>query len=121
MAGGNPTLEAAKRHWAQRLQNDPRTIEVPEWELTVHVWPATLEERARYIETEGLERAVDLVIVRAKHEDGTPVFQPGERSTLLRRVDPDVLLRLAAEILEGDNEPSPREVAEDFDESPASD
>jgi len=120
MAGGNPALEAAKKHWAERLAQPPRTIKVPEWGITGHIWPATLEERARYIQTEGLERAVDLVIVRFKDEDGKPIFHPGERNTLLKRVDPDVLLRLAAEILEGDNEPSPREAEEDFDESPAS-
>lgn len=113
----NSIMAKARAHWAERLKQEPKEVHVPEWDATLYVFPASVEERNRYYLSDGLERAVDTVLWRAKDESGSRVFQPGERGSLLRRVDGDVLLRVAAEILEADNEPSIQEAAEDLPET----
>lgn len=83
-------------------------IEVPEWETTVYYRPAiTLAQQTKVLEFHNKGKLVDALvetlIVRARHEDGKPMFQSGERQIIINEVDPDVLTRIVTEMNVGSN------------------
>ena len=97
-------------HWRQRARLRP--IQVPEWGMTVHVRPpnmAELAEIGRVSEEEGEHAAaIRAIVLLARDEHGRPIFQRGHEAELMREADPQVILRLSAEILR-----PPAEAAED--------
>lgn len=104
---GSP-IENAKANWAEKLEAGPRKIVVPEWgddkgPLEIFVYPANLRERNKIYQRakgEDLTALADTVILRAKTGDGAAVFSPGDRSAMVSAIDPDVLARVAGEIME---------------------
>ena len=99
-ANGNPVLDRAKAHFGKLAAVEPVAIEVPEWDLVGYAFPQTLEDRHRVYMNEGLERILEAVLVGLCDETGARIFADSERNTLLRRVDPDVLIRAGAAILD---------------------
>lgn len=95
-------LEKAKEHFRTKLGGQLRSIEAPEWDCTVYYSLAeTLEQRDRYyalIADRKLEGQVELLIARARKEDGTPMFSRADKKTLMTSVDPDVVVRVAMHI-----------------------
>lgn len=104
---GSP-IERAKAHWAEKLSEGPRRIEVPEWgdesgPLEIFVHPANLKQRNKIFQKakgDDLEALADTIILRAKDSNGMSIFHPSDRGALVSDVDPDVLARVAGEIME---------------------
>lgn len=80
-----------------------RILEVPEWGVTIHVFPLTLGQLSRIQEeTDPMKRLVRVLMVRARKADGTPLFDLEDCEALLAEgVDgfgPDVVMRVVTEI-----------------------
>jgi hypothetical protein len=82
-----------------------RKIEVPEWGTEIYASPVTLAERTRiYAGAKGdndYEVLAKIIITKAKDAEGKPLFTLADKATLLQRADAAVLIRLAAEIMNG--------------------
>jgi hypothetical protein len=79
-----------------------RTIEVPEWKLTVHATPVTLAEKNRLYrkaKENDMELLVDVLILKATDKDGKKLFNPEDRVVLLNKADSNVIARVANFIL----------------------
>ncbi len=102
----NEILNRAKNHYQEKLNVEPRIVEVPEWgddkgPLKIYVKPANLNVRDKiwkYSMENSLEALVETIILRAKDEDGISIFTSGNKESLMKSVDPDVIARVALEI-----------------------
>jgi hypothetical protein len=99
-------IERAKAHFkAQSV----KTIEVPEWgeadkPLLIYVTPLTLAEKRKLFngaKENDLGVLVDCIIMKAKDGSGANVFTLEHKRDLLNGVDPDIVARIANEILTG--------------------
>ena len=107
-------LERAKNDYASKVAAGMRSYAVEEWPdddgvATVVYWrPATLKERDQiYRVTTGaptLAGLVETLIVRARNEDGTPMFRQVERGELMRSVDGSVITRIVQAMNESDGQ-----------------
>lgn len=103
----NPILLRAKQHWLAKIA-EVRIIEVPEWgtdgePLRIWVRPATLAVRDKIyqaIKDGSLQGLATTLVVRARDEDGKPLFSQMDMRDLLNEVDPDVLARIVEEMNE---------------------
>lgn len=85
-------------------------VEVPEWELVIHVRPATIGQSSRIMsESDNFKRACRMIQVRAKKEDGSPLFDEDDYSAMVTHGEVDVIERVASAIRDLDDE----EVEED--------
>lgn len=80
-----------------------RELEVPEWGVTIHVFPLTLGNLQRINEiTDPMERLVRILLVRARKADGTPMFDLADCEALMAEgvgdYGPDVVMRVCAEL-----------------------
>lgn len=80
-----------------------RLIEVPEWGLVVHASPLTLKERERLYrvgkDDSYHEMMIEALVLKARDSDGQPLFTIEDKPTLRRRAAPDVVERVASEIM----------------------
>lgn len=101
-------LNSAIEHYSSTLDTQ-KVIEVPEWgtddkPLKIYVTPANLKIRDQIIQSMAnapdgsLKWFVDSIIIRSMGEDGFPLFTSKDKSTLMTKVDPDVLQRIAFEV-----------------------
>jgi len=97
-------LDRAKAHFDQQ---ETRKIIVPEWSdesgnpTVLLAEPFTLEERkklAKFAKEDDMEFVVRLVIMKALNEDGSKVFDLSDKPTLMNKVDPAIIMRIANEI-----------------------
>jgi hypothetical protein len=97
-------IELAKAHFkAQSV----KTIEVPEWgeankPLLIYATPLTLAEKRKLFngaKENDLAVLVDCIIMKAKDEKGDAVFTLEHKRDLMNGVDPDIIARIANEIL----------------------
>ena len=84
-----------------------RVVEVPEWGETLHVFPLTLEQLSRINEeSDPMRRLVRILMVRARKEDGTPLFDIEDAEAFLSKgvgpYGPEVMMRVCAELGAGD-------------------
>lgn len=84
-----------------------RVLHVPEWGLDLHIFPMTLGQLGRIKEeADELKRMVRILLVRARNEDGTPIFDADDAEALIAEgVDdygPDVIIRVVTEMGAGD-------------------
>jgi len=96
-------LEKATGHFREKLTADMKTVFVPEWESKIYFKTTiTLKEQSKLIElaTSGkqVEALVETLIVKARNEDGTKMFTPLDKQVFLNEVDPNVIIRVVAEI-----------------------
>ena len=97
-------IDQAKKHF-----HDKEIIEVvvPEWgdesgPLVIYGDPPTLREKNRVkkrSDKDGLEALAFAVILKAKDKDGEKLFTIKDLNDLVHNVDPDVLARVAGELL----------------------
>jgi len=97
-------LERAKAHFdAQGVTR----IEVPEWPdekgnpTVMFSQPFTLGDRkklAKFAQEDDLEFIVRMVIMKCEDESGETVFDLSDKPTLMNKVDPNIIARIAAEI-----------------------
>lgn len=110
MAGEDQSpLGRVRAHFQQKLGGGLKKVEpregethsVPEWGLDVYYGPETIEHRDRYLNllaAQKYEGYLELLLARAKHADGRPIFQESEKAELMRAADPDVVRRVALRI-----------------------
>lgn len=85
-----------------------RVIRVPEWDnLEIHVFPLTMGQISRIDEeSDDMKRVIRKLIVRARKEDGTPIFDAEDAEALLAQgvgpYGPDVVTRVVLEIQKED-------------------
>jgi hypothetical protein len=80
-----------------------RVVRVPEWDIDIHVFPLTLGQLSRINEeTDPIKRLVRVLLVRAKKEDGEPLFDIEDAEALISQgvaaFGPDVVMRVCAEL-----------------------
>jgi len=93
-------LDRAKAHFeAQEIKR----IEVPEWgedgnPAIIMSEPFTLADRKsliKFAQDDEMEFLVRLIIMKALDEDGKKIFDLSDKPTLMNKVDPSVILRIA--------------------------
>ena len=93
-------IDKATAHFEEVLaQGLMGPIEVPEWDAKIYYKPSTtMFEEAKIIELtqagKTTEALVTTLIMRARDEDGKPVFSGADKQKLMRSVDPKVILRI---------------------------
>jgi hypothetical protein len=94
-------LERAKAHFDSQ---EIAEIEIPEWEdeqgnpTVIFSKPFTLGERKKllkFAKDDDMEFLVRLVIMKALDQSGSPVFDIGDKITLMNSVDPKIITRIA--------------------------
>lgn len=94
-------MDKIAAHFSAQKQ---KVIPVPEWGLDIYVKPqdptvkqAMAKKVARF--ALGNEQAVATIIELALNDDGTQMFDIGDKPRLLRKANPDMLAGLAASML----------------------
>jgi len=89
--------EKIKRHYAGLPLG---TVEVPEWDVVLHVRPATIGQSAGILkEKDQFRQACRLIQVRAKKEDGFPLFDEADFETMVSHGEVSVINRIVDEIM----------------------
>lgn len=82
-----------------------REISVPEWNMVIFSTPVTLGERHRIyagIKSENdYEVLAKILIAKAQDKDGNKLFTLEDRPVLLQKADSAIMIRVAAEIMNG--------------------
>ena len=97
-------IEKAKAHFKDKNVN---VIEVPEWgesgkPFLIYSTPFTLAEKDKIFkgsQESSLKVLVDCLILKAKDEKGEQIFTLEHKRDLLNSVDPDVIVRIANEMI----------------------
>lgn len=97
-------IESIKQDFTSHVQDNVREIKVPEWnDATIYVYPMNLEQQerlAKLIEKQEMfEAVVEIIVMRAKDEKGVPYFGPKDKEVLRKQSRPEVLARVAEEIV----------------------
>lgn len=97
-------IDKATKHFDEVLsQGLMGPIDVPEWETKVfYKASTTMFEESKIIEltqaNKTTEALVQTLIMRARDEDGKPLFTGADKQKLMRNVDPKVILRIVTEM-----------------------
>jgi hypothetical protein len=102
-------LDKATSHFRSRISGEMRKVHVPEWECDIYFKPTmTLKEQGKLVElaSQGkqVEALVESLIVKARNQDGTKMFNIADKMVLLNEVDPAVIIRVVGEINEANDE-----------------
>ena len=90
--------EKIKAHYAGLPMG---AIEVPEWDITVYVRPATIGQSARILkEDDQFRQACRLIQVRCRKEDGFPVFDEQDFDAMVTHGEVSVITRLVDDVME---------------------
>jgi hypothetical protein len=76
-------------------------IDVPEWDCVVYYTPFTLAEKKKllkFAKSDDIEFLIRTLILKARDEQGEPMFDVGDRVTLLNKVSDVVITRVVNEI-----------------------
>lgn len=99
-------LDRAKSHFESQ---GIKKIEVPEWPdekgnpTILYCSPVTMSDRValrKAADGDEAEFMVRLVILKCEMEDGSKAFDLSDKPTLMKRVDPNIIQRIAAKIAE---------------------
>lgn len=97
-------LDRAKSHFEEK---GVKRIEVPEWKdengnpTILLSEPFTLEDQRKlhkFAQDDTIEFLARLVIMKALNEDGSKAFDLSDKPTLMNKVDPLIIRRIADEI-----------------------
>lgn len=96
-------LDKATSHFREKISGDMKSVHVPEWDAKIYFKRSiTLKEQSKLIELASsgkqVEALVESLIVKARNEDGTKMFNMADKVTLLNEVDPNVIIRVVGEI-----------------------
>ena len=92
-------LDKAKEHFKSI---DRKIIEVPEWGQTVYSKPLTLADKrilTRNTKPDDVTLFADVLILKAEDKEGKKLYSLEDKQTLMRSVDPEVVARVAQDIL----------------------
>ena len=93
-------LDKAKEHFKSI---DRKIIEVPEWDLTIYSKPLTLADKRKLTRTtkpDDVTLFADVLILKAEDKTGNKIYTLEHKHTLMHSVDPEVVARVAQQILE---------------------
>jgi len=80
-----------------------KTIDVPEWgNAVIYFRPITVAEYSRILKkmkTDEIGGMVDAIIMKAEDKEGNKIFDIKDRADLMGYDNPEVLFRVAGEIL----------------------
>ena len=96
-------LEKATAHFRNQISGEMRSIDVPEWETKIYFKAVTsLREEGKILELsqqgKSVEALVESLVIRARNEDGSKMFNMADKMTLLNEVDPKILIRVVGEM-----------------------
>ncbi len=102
-------IDQAKKHFSAK---EIKELAVPEWgdengPLIIYSDPVTLAEKNRVskrADRDKFEALAFAIILKAKDSSGEKLFTIKDKHDLIHKVDPDVLTRVAAEVMEVDDE-----------------
>tara|TARA_R100000995_G_C3479050_1_gene122759 strand:- start:1686 stop:2024 length:339 start_codon:yes stop_codon:yes gene_type:complete len=98
-------IDNAKKHFDDI---DTKVLEVPEWgedaanPLKIYCKPITLQETSKFMKLakdDEIQLLAYVLIYKALDSEGEKLFTIGDRSDFLNRVDRNVLIRVASEIM----------------------
>ena len=92
-------LDKAKEHFKAI---DRKIIDVPEWGITVYAKPLTLADKrilTRNTKADDVTLFADVLILKAEDKEGKKLYSLEDKQTLMRSVDPEVVARVAQDIL----------------------
>lgn len=96
-------IENAVKHFRSKLDGSLEKFSVPEWECDVYyTHSSTMKEEAAILklqqEGKTVEALVQSLITKARNSDGTAMFKPADRASLMNEVDPKVIIKVAAAV-----------------------
>lgn len=90
-------VERIKSHYAGLPLG---TVDVPEWGVTMHIRPATIGQSAEILkEADQFRQACRLIQVRAKKEDGLPLFDDADFEAMVSHGEVTVINRVVDDIM----------------------
>jgi hypothetical protein len=102
-------LDNATSHFREKISGEMKKVHVPEWACDIYFKPTlTLKEQGKLIElaSQGkqVEALVESLIVKARNQDGSKMFNFADKAALLNEVDPTVIIRVVGEINSANDE-----------------
>jgi len=102
-------LDKATSHFREKISGEMKKVHVPEWACDIYFKPTlTLKEQGKLIElaSQGkqVEALCESLIVKARNQDGSKMFNFADKATLLNEVDPSVIIRVVGEINNANDE-----------------
>jgi hypothetical protein len=96
-------IQKATQHFRSKLDGSLAKIDVPEWESEIYFYPTTpLKEESSILklqqEGKTVEALIQSIIVKARNADGSKMFAPADRVTMMNEVDPQILMRIAGQL-----------------------
>jgi len=108
-------LDKATGHFRSKIGGEMKSIFFPEWDAKIFFKSSiTLKEQSKLIELSSqgktVEALVESLITKARNEDGTKMFTAMDKVVFMNEVDPQVIIRVVAEINETTSEDSLDEI-----------
>lgn len=102
-------LEKATNHFRAKISGGMKKIHVPEWDCDIYFKEAnTLKEESKLIELaqqgKTVEALVETLIIKARNEDGSKMFQPMDKIVFMNEVDPNVVIRVVGDMNTANNQ-----------------
>lgn len=92
-------IDSAIAHFSSK---EVRKIEVPEWDTALYAKNLTLDDKARMLKRaadDNTDYMVYALIFGLTDDQGEPVFGLDDKVALKKKVDPDIVSRLATFVL----------------------
>ena len=111
---GDLYINAAEKSFAEKLSGDMYEVKVPAMDIgegenkeeaIFYFKPSTLAERDviyRAVQDGGLGSLIEIIIVRARDEDGKKLFAKKHKMFFDRKIDPDVVNQIVADLAEAE-------------------
>jgi hypothetical protein len=102
-------IDKMTAHFRSKISGEMKHITVPEWDdMKIYFKEAnTLTEESRLLQLaqqgKTVEALVETLIVKARKEDGTKMFNMHDKVTIMNEVDPSVVIRVCGEMNNNDN------------------
>jgi hypothetical protein len=99
----NKVIDRATSHFRSKISGEMKKITVPEWECDIWFKEAnTLKEESKLIELaqqgKTVEALVETLIIKARNQDGTKMFTALDKVVFMNEVDPNVVIRVVADM-----------------------
>ena len=105
----NSVLDAGKKHFSVKLQEDLKSLEVPEWKddegQPVKIYfksSMRLSQKSillKHYQNEEYDKAIACqMIFRCRDAEGKPLFTMGQLDQIIDDLDPDVCSRIVTEM-----------------------
>lgn len=96
-------IDNASEHFKSKLAGGLKKVSVPEWKTDIYFKPAypfSVEQKIIQLQSAGntVEALVETLIAKALDPEGKPLFSKFNKSKLMNDVDPNVIIRVCAEI-----------------------